>query len=290
MLNVYRERQIDWSLLALEGEESLDILSPTSAPELGPNTDQPQCKGPKVFLNIKALTALLEDVTGLSRALPLRIIFDTGLFKGTSEISMNSPILWTGKNGLGKSTLVHLLAGARNAESGSFGLRVGGYKGHVRAVFQECTTQLFGQEPLGYLESVFREAGDALKSANEEYQLLERQIRDRLMQRQSNATIGSADRPDTLLQAKIALTAARLQKGTILLVLDEPGFGLSQSAATIFVEVVSARCAELNIALLVISHVGNWYQRIFETTLQADVTEASDGMRYVRINPKPHVR
>ena len=64
----------------------------------------------------------------------------------------------------------------------------------------------------------------------------------------------------TLLQAKISLVAERLAMRPPVLVLDEPGWGLSGATARKFVETVCRVAGRMQVAVVLISHHARWWK------------------------------
>ena len=62
------------------------------------------------------------------------------------------------------------------------------------------------------------------------------------------------------MQAKISLIAERLATRPPVLVLDEPGWGLSGPIARKLVETVCRVAGDLKVAIVLISHHARWWQ------------------------------
>lgn len=239
--------------------------------------------GPDWLLEVEAAATELFDTTGLSDAPPLTLEFHTQ-GEGKRALVLPTPVVCQAPNGLGKSTFVHLLCGAKKTSRGEIRSRVAGYDLSARAVLQEGVLQLFGKSPAEYLKWSFRESEGEAKLAEERRLRLEAETVKFGLRASAGFSVGSRAQPNSLLQAKLALVAARLTAQTNLLVLDEPSYGLSRVAATAFVEAVAALCAELQIGLLIVSHT-EWFHPQARSFLSARVERAAPGFRSVSFRP-----
>jgi len=226
----------------------------------------PQFKGPEIDISLDDLCVRLSDPTGMSQIKPLSITY-------SGHLSMQSPIVWEAPNGFGKSVLAGVLSGALASDSGKYRIQTKGFTGKARVLMQECVYQLFGFSPMAYLLWTFREAPEMATNAVNEYHSIENGIADVLGDSGWRHSVGDRETPDSLLQAKIALVAARIVGRPVLLVLDEPGFGLTKKAAQAFVESVAKRCAERSIGLLIVSHSANRYQHIVTSAIRCQMDE-----------------
>ena len=233
-----------------EPRESLESLS--------------QFKGPEVHISLDDLCVKLSDPTGLSQIKPLSINY-------SGHLSMQSPIIWEAPNGFGKSVLAGLLSGALISDSGKYGIHTKGYTGKARVLMQDCVYQLFGFTPIDYLLWAFREAPEMATNAVDEYHFIENSIADVFAESGHRYSVGDRENPESLLQVKIALVAARIVQNPVLLILDEPGFALTKKSAQAFVESVAKRCAEQSIGLLIISHLADRYKHIVASEIQCQM-------------------
>lgn len=264
-----------WQILGLDGEEPLIQSDKTIHTMLSESQASQSFVGPIINLKVNGLLVRLVDASGLGHATPLTICFDTP----TDGIKLPSPVLWPGENGLGKSTLAHLLSGGLTRDGGTFSILVNTVTGRARVLMQMVVDQLFGRSPLDYLGWTFREAPNAHRQALDEYRVLESDVRKRLAGFCSTPIVGSAESPDSLLQAKVAITAARLGDRSPLLILDEPGFGLTRCAAMAFVEAVAARAAVHKQGLLIITHLPDWYSHVAQSVIEAEIESEPDAVR-----------
>lgn len=183
-----------------------------------------------------------------------------------TPLSLQSPTLCKGPNGVGKSTLAKVLCGCCPLESGFVSARVGGFKGGARLVMQTYAGQLFGSSPLELLDAVFRYDTQRFKVARAIFDELQGALAEEVDRNPSMGVIGGRE-PDSALQAKVALTAARLASDVPLLVLDEPMHGLSLDFGRIFVRSVATIAHRRQIAVVVIAHVEEALRGLMKSTL-----------------------
>lgn len=173
-----------------------------------------------------------------------------------NAIRLQSPTLITGDNGAGKSTFGKLLAGVIAAAQGEFQLRCGGSAGTARILLQESIEQLFGKTALEHIDWAFRFDKARHSDATKIYEKIDEALRtivigtDDLLQ----DLIGSKHTPNTLLQGKMALVAERLAARPPLLILDEPGWGLTPRIAVPFVRQICEIAHERGTAVAIITH------------------------------------
>jgi energy-coupling factor transporter ATP-binding protein EcfA2 len=266
-LDKYKRSASSSIFLGLRGDNLLAKLENQQTEKQYVPCREDAFRGPAIHLVFNSATVLLADAAGLSRNLPLRISY-------AGEVRGSSPLLLMGPNGLGKSALALALSGGLKLESGDFSVQVGNFISTARVLMQRCSDQLFGLRPLDYLAWVFREAHDKEQEAKELYRAIEGQVNARLTAQEESILIGPLDSPNTLLQARIALVSSRLiQHHRGLLVLDEPGFGLSRSAGMAFLEAIAVTASRRETAIVVISHKPDWYEHIVETTVACEFEE-----------------
>lgn len=132
--------------------------------------------------------------------------------------------------------------------------------GHARLIFQDAIDQLFGKSIDGHLAWVFRFDREKGAVAQQIYTELDSRMRDYFMDRSEEAeALGTPSEHCTLLQAKISLIAERLATRPPVLVLDEPGWGLSGPIARKLVESVCRIAGGLKVAIVLISHHARWW-------------------------------
>lgn len=187
---------------------------------------------------------------------------------GDLALAMTSPCLVLGENGAGKSLFVKALA------------KVGGYRGklEVQSAGNAAPCRLLQQNTLA--QSLFRTKDQFAPVSSgplvEEY----RRIRQLL----HNALSGHLAEPiqeGSVLDLKLALTAARLCQHPKLLILDEPEWGLSFTAATGFVYALCALAHARQVPVMIVSHK-NWWRRIAQSRLHVTKQTAES-------SPKQHM-
>ncbi|MBI5137077.1 MAG: hypothetical protein HZA24_07025 [Nitrospirae bacterium] len=190
-----------------------------------------------------------------------------------NKVTLRSPTLISGANGVGKSTLAKVLSGLIRVQAPSLRVTVNGFDGKqsARLLMQDCNLQLFGSSPKDYLDRVFRFDRKKRTAATELYETLQGSCASRLASIDPSLHVGNRESPNTVFQAKLALATERLMSNSPLLILDEPGWCLSKVLAQVFVSEV-VRCAhERQTAVAMISHQSGWWSGITGDTLQLAV-------------------
>jgi energy-coupling factor transporter ATP-binding protein EcfA2 len=176
------------------------------------------------------------------------------------HMTLASPVLMTGNNGVGKSIFAKLLCGILKPAAGDLAIEAPNGTGYARLIFQDAIDQLFGKSINGHLNWVFRFNRQKRDAAREIYTALDSAVRDDFKNRPEGAdAFGPAAERCTLLQAKISLIAERLATRPPVLVLDEPGWALSGPIARKLVESVCRLAGELKVAIVLISHHARWW-------------------------------
>lgn len=179
------------------------------------------------------------------------------LWAGTNDFALElaSPCLVLGENGAGKSLFVKALAKV-NGQRGRLEINSAN-RGPCRLLQQNTLSQ-----SLLRVKDQFApvSAGPLLAEFRQLHALLHESVTDRLNQ---PVTAGS------ILDLKLALTAARLCQRPKMLILDEPEWGLSYTAATAFVYSVYSAAHAHNVPVMLVSHKNWWHatarSRIFIT-------------------------
>ena len=183
------------------------------------------------------------------------------------RVSLESPTLFSGDNGIGKSTLANILAGLTTLDAGSIAVEVEGFRATPRLLFQEAAHQLFALPPQEHLKRTFSFAEDLSNAAQEEFAALQRRTAELLRAADADGFIGSDVAPNTLLQGRMVLAAERLVAGSRLLILDEPSWGLSAPAARAFINALVERAHEKRVAVAIISHEPEMLGPVFKSEL-----------------------
>jgi len=174
--------------------------------------------------------------------------------------SLKSPTLFSGANGIGKTTLCKLLAGIIQPKGRKPEITVRGYTGNARLTMQDSVLQLFSASPQMHLRRVFAHDEKLRDEAREVYDELQEACAEFLTSHDPQQHVGDRTTPCTVLQAKVALTAERLVSKPPLLILDEPGWCLSRVAAQGFVSAVTRIAHNRRIAVAIISHERAWWR------------------------------
>lgn len=186
-----------------------------------------------------------------------------------------SPCLLEGGNGQGKSLLAKSLAGAVETR-GVVRVHSDRTTGRARLLFQDAITQTM-------LRSFAGLAASANISLRERALQLYRQIiRDQtgVAARQASATdndaASRAHDQRTLLEIKTILIAVRLAEKPPALILDEPDWGLSRSAAIGLMASVVQAAHAMAVPVILISHKP-WWQAIAGSRLKVDKSQPAGG-------------
>ena len=163
-----------------------------------------------------------------------------------------SPFLLTGDNGVGKSIFARLLAGILPVSSGRAFIVNSDGNSMVRLLFQESITQLFALAPSEYLMRVF-------SASKELFEQVTRLFRELMQSVCSGKSSDDTRVWSSLLAGKACLIAARLVEKPALLLLDEPGWGLSRHDAGKLVFNTCRLAHQLGTGVGIISHQPEWH-------------------------------
>jgi energy-coupling factor transporter ATP-binding protein EcfA2 len=198
--------------------------------------------GPRFALRFEGAEIELGiTLDSLHRAPEVAAIADT-------ELELRSPCLVTWDNGQGKTLVAKALSGAVTVRG-----RAGVRGGSARLLFQNVITQTLLRSP----KTLRRTARDGCGRA----------IFDGVLSALIDAfgihggdldRVAAADAKDSLLLAKLYMVAARLCGRPVLLILDEPDWGLSRREAAAFVLAVTTVAHAYGVALMLVTHKPWW--------------------------------
>lgn len=209
-------------------------------------------------LSLSDLTVIFEEIRFPSYHPASRIGYSIG---GGHTIDLQSPVLLTGDNGVGKSIFAKILSGIIKPSGGAVSIQSPNGDGCSRLIFQDAIDQLFGKSIDGHMDWVFRFDGQKRQVAGKIYNEIETAIREYTKDHPADReALGMQSGHCTLLQAKISLVSERLATLPSVLILDEPGWGLSRSIARKLVETVCRVAGNLKVAVILISHHARWWQ------------------------------
>jgi ABC-2 type transport system ATP-binding protein len=200
------------------------------------------------------------------------------------KLFLKSPTLLSGTNGSGKTVFAKLLTGILEATNGGVSVGCYGEGERARLVMQNDAIQLFGDSPDTYPERVYYVDSDKLSSSSNIYEKIDISMRRKIQSLDLPGNIvGPRENPCTVLQGKIALVAARLAAKPSLLLIDEPAWCLSKPLARVFMETVIEKSHDLEIPVVYISHLADWWDNLYKSHLHLE--KAHDSLTHVQPNP-----
>lgn len=185
---------------------------------------------------------------------------------GDLALELASPCLVLGENGAGKSLLVKALA------------KVTGYRGRleVNSMDNRAPCRLLLQNTLS--QSLFRTKDQFAPVSSGPLVAEYRQTRQAL-QTAINGHLAEVIPEGGVLDLKLALAAARLCQNPKLLILDEPEWGLSFTAATSLVYALCALAHARKVPIMIVSHK-NWWRHIARSRLHVK-KQTADAKRHI---------
>jgi len=194
------------------------------------------------------------------------------------ELNLISPALITGDNGIGKSILAKVMAGVIKPANGVATSLSANGNGSARLIFQDAIDQVFGMSIDAHMDWVFQFDSTKAKAAKSIYSTIERSLRETLHDSHfaGLSALGEAGKRSTLLQAKICLVAERIASLPPLIVLDEPGWGLSKSVSRFFIAEVCKQAHENGAAVVIISHQPMWWDGLIRSHVHLEKQDNSN--------------
>jgi ABC-type Mn2+/Zn2+ transport system ATPase subunit len=263
LIEQYQNLGTPVNLFALEGEDSHTPISHLRNFE--ENKTQPV-----------AFTLCLKDVR-ISLSSALNPIYAKQTFARIEDIRVDlaSPCLIVGENGQGKSLIAKTLADAIPCQ-GTATIQLSHGSGSTRLLFQDVITQTLSRSfnglvasSLGHSDSTPLELYDRIMST-----LLCYQVDVESDPAQTKSTNSGDFR--SILEIKAILVAVRLCGKPAALILDEPDWGLSRSAAIAFVLAIIEIAHALGIPVVLISHK-SWWHPIAKNTIHVNRSAKSIG-------------
>lgn len=183
--------------------------------------------------------------------------------KGNS-LELAGPTLLTGDNGIGKSIFSKVLAEIIKSRMSVPKVMSPNSEGRVRLLFQNPINQLFAKDVDEHQKWVFRFSPDLNELVN--------QIKVRLLEHLSKY-LDYKDLKQTLLQAKVGLISERLASKPSLLILDEPGWGLSKKVGRQLIWAACNEASSLGIPMMFISHRPDWWKGLLKSHIHLAKTD-----------------
>ena len=247
------EMRAKYNLLLLAGEEDTEASGETIAPTSSP-------RPLSWFLKVDTPTVEFPGQTfpRLTKPKVLRFHCDEKV------LELRSPTLITGENGIGKTTLAKMLARMVVPADGQIKVVNNNLSGAARVMLQDTVVQLFGQSVNEHLERVFCFDKEFRKEARKIYDALQNDCMRRVASSLPGVCLGDGDVPRSILQCKLVVVVDRLFGRPPLLLLDEPGWCLSRSAARAFLQAVTETAHERQIAVAITSHQAGWWKDLIQ--------------------------
>ncbi len=243
VLYAYRKRKIPVKLFTLNGEEDTRQITD----DCGLGADWPSSIPFQMSINKLRLT-LGSTLTAFNMPPPPEVRVDD------FEAQLLSPCLWVGGNGQGKSLIARVISGAMRSR-GSARLTSSNGKHATRLIFQDVILQTLLRS-----FNTIRSQADACQAdtVSEIYRWIISTI-NRMDPSQRFCDSGPRKEAlPTVLETKAILVAVRLARYPGALILDEPDWGLSRTAANAFVAAVVNASHRRDVPVILITHKPWW--------------------------------
>lgn len=252
-------------ILAMNGETSQDPIGPVQLGRI-PQTD--------------LAFSLIFQEAGIMLGTPLNTITARpGVARVMDvEYHLASPCLWVGDNGQGKSLVAKALCRAVAIEGEALIARPG-RKGPAGLLFQDVVTQTLMRTVPVMARTARHTDGPSAQAIFDDILALQQQWIS-----EENIAETAAGH-DSLLAVKAMLIAMHLSSLPSALILDEPDWGLSRSAAVAFVAAVVAQAHGLGVPVIIISHKP-WWRSMAADVLEVTKEETCDQPLQLRIRLK----
>jgi len=240
-------------ILAMSGENNRDPIGPLELER----TKRTRQNFSLVFQNLRIMLGTpLNTITAQPGIARVR----------DAEYHLTSPCLWVGDNGQGKSLVAKALCGAVTVQGHALIARPA-CKGPAGLLFQDVMTQTLMRTIAVMARSSRPGVGPPVEAIYDE--ILARQGQWAGMEQHPSVGPVTPGDGDSLAAVKAMLIAVHLVHLPPALILDEPDWGLSRSAAIAFVLAVVETAHGLGVPVIIISHKPWW------RSLAADLLEVA---------------
>ncbi|MCF8238643.1 MAG: hypothetical protein K9I85_10835 [Saprospiraceae bacterium] len=235
-------------ILTLEGERSNKkiIFSKKFAPILFSISFK------NVILNLNPLSELTKEHDNIQG-----IINDI-------DIDLNSPCFLKGKNGSGKSIVSMSLSNVMQ-KSGEATIQTDGKRGFARMMFQDVIAQTLNRD----FEKIIYYSGMEKEKVMTIYENLIFQYTTYFKNNKKKVPVFSYDEEigsKSIIEMKFILAAIRILDKPPLLILDEPGWGMTKISSFAFITSIIEVSHENAVPIIIITN-NNWYDNILNDSL-----------------------